>query len=263
MHYSPDAKIDIVQAHSSVTTELQDLWLTLVVEVRPQLKVQSAQAYLIQGVCRRLKCVRRCLNNIFSLFPVSRQEILSEDERSDVEINLQAFLIHCHGVADNLAWTYVLERDIALKRREVGLFNSITQKVLPQDIRDYLASERMKTWHMTYAKNFRDALAHRIPPYIPPYKLTPEHLQRSAELDAEIEIEMRRRDFDRALELEDEKESLGRICPVFVHSYLDEDCSPPVLLHPQLIADARTVMEIVNKMRPHLPMSMESQPKRV
>lgn len=262
MHHSSDAATDIVKAHPAVSQELQDLWVALATEVRPRLKVPSAQAYLIQGVCRRLKCVRRCLNNVFNLFPVSRQKLLSEDERSDVEINLQAFLIHCHGIADNLAWTYVLERGLALDRRKVGLFNRVTQEVLPEDIRGYLTSERMKIWHRTYAKNFRDALAHRIPPYIPPSMLTPERQQRSAELDAEIESEMRDGNFDRALELEEEQEGLGRICPVFVHSYLDEDRSAPVLLHAQLIADSRTVMEIANKMQPHLPMSKESQPKR-
>ncbi len=33
----------------------------------------------------------------------------------------------------------------------------------------YLESSRIKSWHDDHLREFRDALAHRIPLYIPPY----------------------------------------------------------------------------------------------
>lgn len=48
--------------------------------------------FLIQGVARRLQVIRRCVENIYSIFPVKREELLCNDELSDVDINLHAFL---------------------------------------------------------------------------------------------------------------------------------------------------------------------------
>jgi hypothetical protein len=86
---------------------------------------------------------------------------MSNDKRADVEINLHAFLINIHGVPDNLAWAYLLERGIPLKPNRVGLFNTEhTQPHLPQEVREYLNSSKIIGRHRNYAKNFRDALAH-------------------------------------------------------------------------------------------------------
>jgi hypothetical protein len=52
--------------------------------------------------------------------------------------------------------------------------------------------------------------------------------------------------------LTDEQDSVGGICPAFRQSFLDEDAGSPINLHSQVIADARTIMEIVEVLRPHL-----------
>lgn len=248
----PKSERNLRQLTPPFSRQLRDLWMSLASEVSPKLKMSNAQAFLLQGVCRRLRCIRRCIDNIYDVFPVDRSELLTDDELSDVEIYLHAFLIHCHGATDNLAWTYILERGLIKKRQDVGLFLKETQKLLPQEVREYLMAEHLTAWHINYAKNFRDALAHRIPPYIPPYVQTPEHEQRSKELEAKIATAIREGNLDRALDLSAEERIEGNICLAVAHSFLDEDRCEPVLLHAQLIVDARTVMEITNKIRPHL-----------
>ena len=128
----------------------------------------------MQGVCRRLNIIQGCIRNIYRIFPVERTQLLDENERADVAINLHAFLINIHAVPDNLAWAYLLERGVTLKPSQVGLFNKHTKPYMRKEIFESLKSNGITKWHIGYAKNYRDALAHRIPPYVAPDVLTAE-----------------------------------------------------------------------------------------
>ena len=256
MRYSPEAAAEIQNHFSLVRQELQDLWVSLIRDIGPELKVERAREFVLQGVCRRLNIIQRCIRNIFSIVPVDRTRLMNNDERADVGINLHAFLINIHGVPDNLAWAYLLERRIILKPHRVGLFNTEhTQLHLPQEVQDYLKSSKIIEWHRSYAKNFRDALTHRIPPYIAPYVLTPGQQEKYQQLEEKISQAETTGAFDRALALTEEQDACGSICMAFSQSFLDKDACAPALLHPQVLADARTVMEIITVLRPHLSQS--------
>lgn len=177
---------------------------------------------------------------------------MSIDKRVDLEINLHSFLINIHGVPDNLAWTYLLERKIEIRRVQVGLFNPKTQQHLPADVRAYLVSEPISSWHREYAKNYRDALTHRVPPYIPPSTYTRTHEQQYRELHEREGQAIKDRNFELALELGAAKDAIGIICPAFMHSFLDKEAIKPMILHSQVIVDARTIMEIISVVAPHL-----------
>lgn len=60
-----------------------------------------------------------------------------------------------------------------------------TLQDLPLSVTDYLTSERMARWHSEYLKNYRDALAYRIPLYIPPQTVTKEQGELFNALEAE------------------------------------------------------------------------------
>ena len=259
MSYTVEQIAELDQGLHAVVGELEDLWINLARDVAPLLKVERAREYIGNGACRRLRTIRRCIDNIFRVCPPRRTKLLSEDERYDLQINLHAFCINIHGVPDNLAWAYLLEKGIALKPYRVGLFCVDTQEHLPPEICAYLASDRITTWHQEYAKNFRDALAHRIPPYVPPSIWSSGQEQQYRELDAKIYEATKNHDFDRVDKLNEEQDRIGAICPAFIHSSLDRGACPPVLFHPQVIADARTVMEIVSVVRPHLPWAAKSK----
>jgi len=253
MIYTREQVAELERGCQEVLGEVEELWLTLARDFAPSLTVERAREYVGHGICRRLKTIRRCIDNIFTIFPVERTKLLSEEERRDLQINLHAFTINISGLPDNLAWVYVLEKGLTMKPSHVGLFKENMQKCLPVEVRAYLESGDIKKWYKDYAKNYRDALAHRIPLYVPPSIHTPIHEQRYRELDEKIKGEVKNRNFDRAQTLSEEQEALGSICPAFLHSFSDIDACAPVNFHPQVIADARTVMEIISMVRPHLP----------
>jgi len=259
MKYSPEQVVEIQQGYKEVLQELETLTKSLVRDSPPSLSIKRAQEYLDHGVCRRFGTIQRCIQNIFSVFPPDRIELLNEQERSDVEINLHAFVLNLYGVTDNLAWVYLLEKGIALKPSRVGLFNRETQKYLPQEVRDYLRSKTIKEWHGKYAKDYRDALAHRVPLYVPPWTCTPAQGDRYRELEAMISAEISKHNFAQVEKLTNEQDALRAICLTFLHSFSDDHAFPPVYFHPQLIADARTAMEIVRVFQPHLRKNPDRQ----
>lgn len=253
MRYSPEAAEDLERGLILVCKDLRDSLSSLVSEVAPLLKNERAREFISQGVCRRLNIIQGCIRNIFGIFPVERTQLLDEDERANLAINLHAFLINIHGVPDNLAWAYLLERGVNLEPKQIGLFNErSTQPHLPQEVLTYLKSEEITKWHGEYAKNYRDALAHRIPPYIAPSVLTPEQVEKHQGLGEQIVLAAKAGDFERALALTEEQDACGNICLAFSQSFLDEKACDPIILHAQLIVDARTIIKIITVMRPHL-----------
>lgn len=252
MRYSPEATEDLERNFILVRQELQDLWISLIGEVAPVLNMERAKEFILQGVCRRLNIIQGCIRNIYRIFPVERTQLLDENERADVAINLHAFLINIHAVPDNLAWAYLLERGVTLKPSQVGLFNKHTKPYMRKEIFESLKSNGITKWHIGYAKNYRDALAHRIPPYVAPAVLTPEQEEKHRGLGEQISVASKAGDFERALALTEEQEACGGICLAFAQSFLDKEACHPVILHAQILADARTVIKIINIVRPHL-----------
>jgi hypothetical protein len=257
VHYSAEQHTQLEREWKSLSEELPEAWVSLARDVPSLLTQQRAREHIIYGAARRLMIITRCLKNVFRIFPIRRTQLLDDDERNDLEINLHAFLINIHGLPDNLAWAYVLERQISINPFDVGLFQRKTKKHLPLTLREYL--ESISSWHQDYAKNYRDALAHRIPPYVPPAAWLPEHELEFKKLHERAEQAMRAGNVDQGLELHEQKYQIGIIHPAFLHSFLDEKACAPMLLHPQLIVDAKTILEIIGKVRPHLALPKYSQ----
>lgn len=76
--------------------------------------------------------------------------------------------MNAYGFFDNFAWVCVFESEAEskLKQGEVGLFLKKTQAYIPESLQFAVRSAEIQQWYFTYAKDFRDALAHRIPPYV-------------------------------------------------------------------------------------------------
>lgn len=213
----------------------------------------KAREYLTQGVGRRLSILTRCIHNIFNIFPIGRTKHLTLEELADVDINLHAFFVNLSGLLDNLGWVFVYENDLfgsskegKLGKNDIGLFNIKTQSRLPDDFRTYLNTERIKRWYSEYSKNYRDALAHRIPAYVPPFTLNREEQEKYLALDAQIHA------LDIGLydnlsicdQLREKQKELGKPSLFFTHSFAEG--SQPMLLHAQVIIDYMTVEEILN-----------------
>jgi hypothetical protein len=114
---------------------------------------------------------------------------------------------------------------------------------------EYLSSPTIRDWFTDYSKNYRDALAHRIPLYVPPFMVTKEQGERWQKLDAESMSAVRDHRFEEGERLQSERDALGMACAVFRHSFTDSDGERAVLLHPQMLADAATITELLEKVR--------------
>lgn len=250
MNFTPEKIAQIELEQKEISNALQHLYCDLVVKFAPSLKNEKAREYLCHGVCRRLKIIRRCIDNIFAIFPIGREHFLSQDERSDLEINLHAFVVNVHGLLDNIAWLFVFEKSIKElieSRRDVGLFTVRTQAYLPIELCSYLKSESINKWHKQYTKNYRDALLHRIPLYVPPSVMVPAEEKRYWELERRISDANQCGNFGATKVLVEEQKTIGSICAAFKHSFSDSDAAESICFHPQVIADTRTVMEILGK----------------
>jgi hypothetical protein len=149
---------------------------------------QRAQEYARHGVGRRISTLARCIRNVFVLLPPNLETIPSMDETQDALIQLQSHIINVFGCVDNLAWMWVLETDHKapdgkdLNRKQIGLRKRHVEVrgSLSKDFQAFLGS--LEGW-FTYLENYRDALAHRIPLYVPPFAIDPRNEARHQELE--------------------------------------------------------------------------------
>jgi len=119
-------------------------------------------------------------------------------------------------------------------------------KHFPERTKQYLNSDRMKAWYGDYVKNYRDALAHRIPPYIPPYTVIPEDAQRDKDYDSKTSELLIAGDIDSIDKLRDDQASIRSVCGAFLHSFWDSDASRPVMFHTQMLSDSNTAIEVIS-----------------
>ncbi len=169
-----------------------------------QFQTEKGKEYALHGFSRRISTLKRCIDNIFAIFPPEKREKLNSEEMKDVEINLQAFFLNIFGCLDNLIWVWVFEKNVTDKkgnflgsvdrnraltyRHKVAYPDLSKQNVdqfvynsLPDSLQEEVA--KTQTWFQAL-KIFRDSLAHRVPLYVPKVH-TPETQERERQLMAE------------------------------------------------------------------------------
>lgn len=234
---------DLIMLKSRYVKLVDRIW-----KVADVLKNTSAKEYLFHGVARRLDVVERCVENIYLIFPLRRKKLLCRDELKDVDINLHAFFINIFGLLDNMAWVAVYETNESRKinKNGIGLYKAETQEFLGDGFKEYLNTDTMKKWHNEYLKNYRDALSHRIPLYVPPKNLNPEQKEQEEGFDQKLRQAIKSQNFNEMNVLQKEMDKIGDPAPFFMHS-LSETDNKIVMLHAQVITDFGTVEEIVEK----------------
>ncbi|MBU2524917.1 hypothetical protein KKG71_07025 [Patescibacteria group bacterium] len=238
---------DVQKINSDLLT-LKERYLNLVTKIfrlSENLKEEKAKEYLFHGVARRLDVIERCVENIYSIFPLERETLLNREELKDVDINLHAFFINIFGLLDNLAWVLIHEKRLKINKKSVGLYIDKAQACFEKEFRDYLNLDRMKKWHNEYLKNYRDALSHRIPLYVPPKTLTSEQKNHTDFIDKQLNDSIKLRDYNAMNKLHNQDDEIGSPCPFFIHSISEEE-SRYVVLHAQVITDFKTVEEIID-----------------
>jgi hypothetical protein len=210
-------------------------------------KNQHAREYARHGFARRLGTLRRCVQNVFKSVPPSAVKVPMRTKLIDAQISLQAFIANLYGCIDNLAWVWVHERGLVdqLSRGRVGFraHHTEVRSSLSQEFQTYLYG--LDAW-LTYIIEYRDALAHRIPLYIPPGGVRTKDVDQYNELMVAMNDALNRldpREYDR---LSEERSKLLVFQPLMTHSITETTAH--FAFHVQMLADFLTVEELGRKM---------------
>src|SRR5262249_54414608 len=194
---------------------------------------------------RRLNLLRTAIDQVFTALPPERDGIPEEDEILGATIAIQAFVVNVVGCVDNLAWVWVYEKSVKasngqeLDRKSVGFWKREVQASMSQKFRVYL--DERKAWFDSI-NNFRDALAHRIPFYIPPYGVPNSKLEEHSRLENEASAALVRWDFATYDQARDAQKKLADFRPVITHSFYEQ--SGVAYFHFQLLCDWLTMEEL-------------------
>lgn len=213
-------------------------------------KNSRAQEYAKHGFCRRLGTLARCVDRVFEILPPDRIDLPTSDELTDAAINIQAFVFNVFGSADNLAWIWVKEKSLAKDDGSkipdvwVGLrkCNKFVRGSFSSGFQEYLTG--LNDW-FDYLENFRHALAHRIPLYVPPYVVANSRVAAFQEFEDQMTEASNRQDFAEYERLSVEQEALVGFQPSMTHSFEDE--AKHVVFHAQMLADFNTIEELGQK----------------
>jgi hypothetical protein len=226
--------------------------------------VPRAKEFAMHGVSRRLRTMAHCIERVFAILPPEREDRPSMDELVDAVTYIQAFIFNCFACLDNLAWIWVCEQQLTTDHGEtipaawvgLGKKSRVVRHSLPSDLRKHLKS--LDTW-FAHLENFRHALAHRIPLYIPPVVVPEQNVARYELLELQIAKARRRRNQNRYEKLKAAQQALARYQPEMVHS--PEDKSKRIVFHPQLLSDFDTVCDLAKRMNTALDMEPRSTVK--
>lgn len=219
----------------------------LLAYVRRRYIVESAREHALHGFSRRLKTIKRCIDNVFCQLPPNLDRLPTADELSDTNIYLQTFIFNVFGAVDNLAWIWVHERDTRtrdgarLTRGQVGLRrkNQIVRRSFSPEFQATLDS--FDDW-FDFNEEYRHAVAHRVPLYVPPYMITKENEAAYQELESRKGEALNQGDIDEYDRLSAVQDDLGVFRPIMTHSIAEG--ARPVVFHAQMLADFNTVDEL-------------------
>jgi len=213
-----------------------------------QYQQKEAQEYATHGFLRRLKILKRCIDNVYRICPPDIDQKPSTEELSDLTINLHAFVFNLYGSLDNLAWVWVKEKSITnqegkpLHKNKIGFSKQYSEvrKTFSPEFQAYLKT--LDKW-FNHIENFRHALAHRIPLYVPPYIFMGEAItQQAKDLENCAMEALNNQQLYEHKHIMNEIEMLGKFVPWMTHSFSEN--SPPVAFHAQIIADWNTVVQV-------------------
>ena len=262
--FQPDDLKKLKDGYSQVFQKYKNL---LLMYMRLELDNPEAQEYKQQGFLRRINTLKRCVQNVYEICPPDKSDKPSNDELIDLAINIQSFVFTIFGCIDNLAWIWVKENNFQCRKKEVCFSNPKIKNKLSPEFREYIDSDKFKKWFKSL-EDFRHALAHRIPLYVPPSILTSAEAEKSHDFEkqkweihrnvssltnqtngeclpiAELNnlLALQDKKFEKMDQLSLEQDNLGKFVPVMTHSFNEN--SPQVDFHDQLLKDWNMIIEL-------------------
>jgi len=210
-------------------------------------KNEQAREYALHGFGRRVGTLRRCIENAFKTVPPSTVKVPAKSKLYDAQINVQGFIANAYGSVDNLAWIWVHEQGLTkkIRRTQIGLRkrHNEVRASLSAEFQKYL--EGLDGW-FDYITEYRDALAHRIPLYIPPGGVRPRDAEAYNDLMQRMNNALSSFNGYEYERLSAEQSKLLVFQPLITHSV--RETTAHFAFHAQLIADFLTIEELGQKM---------------
>lgn len=216
--------------------------------VQRNYECSKAEEFAKHGYGRRLRVMVRCIENVYELLPPDYDGIPVEDTLIEATIYLHAFIHSTFGCCDNLAWIWVLEKSVTqndgshLTRNMVGLRTENLLKSYPNSLKSFLDTQ--EEWYLRL-KDYRNALSHRIPIYIPPHIISREAEPEYLRIETAASEALNLGDLAEYFRLKGEQKKLAYFVPWFTHSFVEE--SDFVFFHPHMLNDFNTIYEISKK----------------
>lgn len=242
--YTADTIAELADAYETWRPRQGDLMTKFMVRTY---RTEEASEYARHGLSRRLQGLLHGIDRTFEMVPPEADDPPNRDQLMDATAFIHSFIISVYGAIDNLARIWCLEAKVkqangtAVPDGHIGLApkNTTVRKSFSQPFQEYLKTS--DPW-FEYLENYRHALAHRIPLYIPPKTLGDGDGSEWKRLEAEMAKAVQEHDFQRYDNLFAEQKALGTFQPVMTHSFGEK--AKPVLFHGQLLCDFATVVEI-------------------
>jgi hypothetical protein len=246
-YFSDQALADMRAQFASVPEKLSSLQMSY---VQHNFREARAKEFAHHGYVRRLQTLARCIQNLFALIPPEQEALVDRGVRQDAEINIQTSVFNVFAAADNLAWIWVVEKGVRrhdgseLPDTWIGLRrkNRAVRDALPATLQNYLAG--VDDW-FDMVDNYRHALAHRIPLYIPPYVVTTENEATHQSLESAKDAARFSGDLLEHDRLQDQQRQMEFFRPWMQHSF--GEGVRPLVFHPQLLANFNTIEELGRK----------------
>lgn len=210
-------------------------------------KTDRGEELALHGLGRRLRIMQSCITSFFRELPPEEEGVPDTDRVTAATVAMHAFTIHVYGCLDNLAGVWVHEFDVrgddglVLNKMHIGFRkkNKSVLASLPTGIRQQLIDS--EDW-MEALENFRDALAHRVPPYIPPFMVAEARRAEFNKLEAERLNAVWNLRFDEEAEIEARQMKVAHFRPISTHSFTEG--AKNVIVHGQMFCDFLTIEQL-------------------
>ncbi len=97
LYFSAEVLEQLTNEYFKVAKEYKQLMLNY---TSLQFKNADTYEYAHHGFVRRIKTLRRCIDNIWNICPPDKSGKPTRDELSDLSINLQSFMFNVFGCID-------------------------------------------------------------------------------------------------------------------------------------------------------------------
>jgi hypothetical protein len=248
MMYSEQDLATLDQSYGAVAQKYNTLIVALSGRHYPS---DRAAELALHGLGRRFETLKSCIDIVFEAIPITMEGLPTYENLQLATVALQSHLINVFGAADALAGLWVEQRNVgkpngnALSQGQIGLGGGerydIVRASFTDGFRAYL--DTRAEWFDVMEK-YRNAVAHRIPVYIPPYSVDPANQAQHDALDTQMDQAIKRQDFAAVTGLEEQRNALRFFRPWMTHSILDN--APILGIHGQMLTDFNTIEEMTS-----------------